>query len=119
MDVIYKAQQQQLELAFSSKADLIKSHMPFVKQVGLFVPGNFSFKMGETINLDLKLLFIKKEINMVGKVVWVIPKNDYYQQAGGIGIQFDLSNFDLSNFDPSNNEINDNRISTELLPLFS
>lgn len=108
MDVVFKKREQQLEITFSSKTDLYQAHMPFIKQVGLFVPGSFLFKLGEMIKLRLNLLFVKRNICILGKVVWVMPKNACNQQKEGIGIQFDLPQ----------DEMNDKKMATELLQLF-
>ena len=71
MDVIFKQQEHRLEVSFSSKDDLYQAHMPFIKPIGLFVPGSFLFKLGEKIDLSLKLLFVKKNICIPGKVVFL------------------------------------------------
>lgn len=64
------------------------AYMPFIVDGGLFVPTEKSFPLGEKITVDLTLPGQTEVITIIGKVVWITPRNALYHVIAGVGIQF-------------------------------
>lgn len=77
-----------LSLAIKEKAALYAAYMPFLKQGGIFVPTNKSYRMGDDIYLILSLMDDSGKYPVAGKVVWVTPAAANHNKAQGIGVQF-------------------------------
>lgn len=78
-----------LSLTIKDKAVLYAAYMPFVKNGGLFIPTNKSYKMGDEVFMLLSLMDEPEKIPVAGKVIWLTPKGAQGNRAAGIGVQFD------------------------------
>jgi type IV pilus assembly protein PilZ len=76
-----------LSLAIKEKAALYASYMPFVKNGGLFIPTNKSFKIGDEVFMLLSLLDDPAKLKVVGHVIWITPVTQG-NRPQGIGVQF-------------------------------
>lgn len=77
-----------LSLAIKEKAALYAAYMPFLKQGGIFVPTNKTYRMGDDIYLILTLMDDSGKYPVAGKVVWITPAAANNNKAQGIGVQF-------------------------------
>lgn len=68
---------------------LYASYMPFIKNGGLFVPTRRVHKLGDEIFILLHLLDEPERIPVVGKVVWITPREAESHRPQGVGIQFE------------------------------
>ncbi len=76
-----------LSLAIKEKAALYASYMPFIKNGGLFIPTNKSFKIGDEVFMLLSLLDDPIKLKVVGHVIWITPMTQG-NRPQGIGVQF-------------------------------
>lgn len=77
-----------LSLTIKDKAVLYAAYMPFVKNGGLFIPTNKTYKLGDEVFMLLNLMDESEKIPVAGKVVWVTPTGAQGNRAAGIGVQF-------------------------------
>jgi len=77
-----------LSLTIKDKAVLYAAYMPFVKNGGMFIPTNKSYKLGDEVFMLLSLMEEPEKIPVAGKVVWVTPRGAQGNRAAGIGVQF-------------------------------
>ncbi|MGK0673408.1 MAG: PilZ domain-containing protein [Halothiobacillaceae bacterium] len=70
------------------KATLYASFMPFLKNGGLFLPGQNQLRMGQEIFLVLSLMNDPERIRVAAKVVWVTPPGAQGNRPAGVGVQF-------------------------------
>ncbi|MGB9671294.1 MAG: PilZ domain-containing protein [Halothiobacillaceae bacterium] len=70
------------------KATLYASFMPFLKNGGLFLPGQNQLRMGQEIFLVLTLMNDPERIRVAAKVVWVTPPGAHGNRPAGVGVQF-------------------------------
>ncbi|MBX9901829.1 MAG: PilZ domain-containing protein [Burkholderiaceae bacterium] len=77
-----------LSLAIREKAALYSAYMPFLKNGGIFVPTNRSYKLGEEIYLILTLLDDPNKYPIAGKVAWITPAGAGNNKSQGIGVHF-------------------------------
>lgn len=70
------------------KPTLYASYMPFIKNGGLFLPGQNQLKMGQDIFLVLTLLNDPERIRVAARVVWVTPTGAQGHRPAGVGVQF-------------------------------
>jgi len=77
-----------LSLAIKEKAALYSAYMPFLKNGGIFVPTNRSYKLGEEIYLILTLLDDPNKYPIAGKVAWITPAGAGNNKSQGIGVHF-------------------------------
>ncbi|MDO6806500.1 PilZ domain-containing protein, partial [Wenyingzhuangia sp. 1_MG-2023] len=63
-----------LTLTIKDKAVLYGAYMPFLKEGGLFIPTNRSYKLGDEVFLLLKLMDDPEKLPVAGKVVWITPQ---------------------------------------------
>ncbi len=77
-----------LSLAIREKAALYAAYMPFLKNGGIFVPTNKSYKLGDEIYLILALMDDTNKYPIAGKVVWITPPGAHNNKAQGIGVHF-------------------------------
>ena len=77
-----------LSLTIKDKAVLYAAYMPFVKNGGMFIPTNKSYKLGDEVFMLLSLMDEAEKSPVAGKVVWVTPKGAQGNRAAGIGVQF-------------------------------
>ncbi len=79
-----------LSLAIKEKAALYSAYMPFLKNGGIFVPTNKSYRLGEEIYLILTLLDDPNKYPIAGKVAWITPAGAGNNKSQGIGVHFPL-----------------------------
>jgi type IV pilus assembly protein PilZ len=77
-----------LTLNIKDKSALYMSYMPFVKNGGLFIPTERSYKLGDEVFILLTLMDSAERLPVAGKVVWLSPKNAQGKRQQGIGVQF-------------------------------
>ena len=77
-----------LSLAIKEKAALYAAYMPFLKNAGIFVPTNKSYKIGDQIYLILTLMDDPNKYPIEGKVAWITPAGALNSKAQGIGVHF-------------------------------
>ncbi len=77
-----------LSLAIKEKAALYAAYMPFLKNAGIFVPTNKSYKIGDQIYLILTLMDDPNKYPIEGKVAWITPGGAHNSKAQGIGVHF-------------------------------
>lgn len=77
-----------LSLAIKEKAALYSAYMPFLKNGGIFVPTNKSYRLGEEIYLILTLLDDPNKYPIAGKVAWITPAGAGNNKSQGIGVHF-------------------------------
>ncbi len=77
-----------LTLNLSDDDALYNSYLPFLKQGGLFIKTDKSYKLGEEIFLLLTLLDSGDKTPVAGKVVWINPKGAPGGRPQGIGVHF-------------------------------
>lgn len=77
-----------LSLAIKDKGSLYSAYMPFVKNGGLFLPTNKSYKLGDEVFMLLTLLEDKERLPIAGKVIWITPQGSAGNRTAGVGVQF-------------------------------
>ncbi|MBC3915893.1 PilZ domain-containing protein [Undibacterium sp. CY18W] len=77
-----------LSLAIKEKAALFAAYMPFLKNGGIFVPTNKTYRLGEEIYLILTLLDDPNKYPIAGKVAWITPAGAGNNKSQGIGVHF-------------------------------
>jgi type IV pilus assembly protein PilZ len=81
-----------LSLTIKDKHVLYAAYMSYVKNGGLFIPTNKSYRIGEEVFLLLNLMEESDKIPVAGKIVWITPKGAQGNRAAGIGVQFSDQN---------------------------
>ncbi len=77
-----------LQITITDKATLYAAYMPYVKNGGLFVPTQRSYRLGDEVFIVLTLMDEPEKIPIAGKVVWITPKGAQGNRVAGIGVQF-------------------------------
>ena len=77
-----------LSLTIKDKSVLYAAYMPFIKNGGLFIPTNKSYKLGDEVFMLLNLMDESEKIPVAGKVSWITPKGAQGNRAAGVGVQF-------------------------------
>lgn len=77
-----------LSLTIKDKNALYAAYISFIKDGGLFVPTNSSYKLGDEVFILLTLMEEAEKIPVVGRVVWITPKDSQGNRTAGIGLQF-------------------------------
>ncbi len=77
-----------LSLTIKDKGALYSAYMQFVKNGGLFIPTNKSYKIGDEVFMLLTLMEETEKLPVAGKVVWITPKGAQNNRPAGIGVQF-------------------------------
>jgi type IV pilus assembly protein PilZ len=77
-----------LSLTIKDKSVLYAAYMPFIKNGGLFIPTNKSYKLGDEVFMLLSLMDEPEKIPVAGKVTWITPKGAQGNRAAGVGVQF-------------------------------
>jgi type IV pilus assembly protein PilZ len=75
-----------LSLAIKEKSALYAAYMPFLKNGGIFVPTNKSYKVGDEIYLILTLMDDPSKYPIAGRVAWITPAGANNNKAQGIGV---------------------------------
>lgn len=63
-----------LSLNIKDKSVLYAAYMPFIKNGGLFIPTNKSYRLGDEVFMLLNLMDEAEKIPVAGKVAWITPK---------------------------------------------
>jgi type IV pilus assembly protein PilZ len=77
-----------LSLTIRDKSSLYAAYMPFIKNGGLFIPTNKSYKIGGEVFMLLTLTDNKEKLPVAGRVVWITPAGAQGNRNAGIGVQF-------------------------------
>jgi len=77
-----------LSLAIKDKASLYAAYMPFIKNGGLFIPNNKTYRLGDEVFMLLTLMDDPEKIPVAGRIVWITPKGAQGARPAGIGVQF-------------------------------
>ncbi|CDG83075.1 PilZ domain-containing protein [Janthinobacterium agaricidamnosum] len=77
-----------LSLAIREKAALYAAYMPFLKNGGMFVPTQRTFKIGDEVYLIMLLMDDADKYQVAGKVAWITPADANNNKAQGIGVHF-------------------------------
>ncbi|MDR6960700.1 pilus assembly protein PilZ [Pseudomonas brassicacearum] len=77
-----------LSLTIKDKSVLYAAYMPFIKNGGLFIPTNKSYRLGDEVFMLLSLMDEPEKIPVAGKVIWMTPKGAQGNRAAGVGVQF-------------------------------
>jgi type IV pilus assembly protein PilZ len=71
-----------LSLTIKDKSVLYAAYMPFIKNGGLFIPTNKSYKLGDEVFMLLNLMDEPEKIPVAGKVAWITPKGAQGNRPG-------------------------------------
>ncbi|MBV8635162.1 MAG: pilus assembly protein PilZ [Burkholderiaceae bacterium] len=77
-----------LSLPIKEKAALYAAYMPFLTNVGIFVPTTKPYKIGDEIYLILTLMEDVTKYPIAGKIAWITPAGANNSKAQGIGVHF-------------------------------
>ena len=77
-----------LSLAIKDKGSLYAAYIPFVKNGGLFIPTNKSYKLNDEVFMLLTLMDETERLPVAGNVIWITPPNAQGNRTAGIGVQF-------------------------------
>src|SRR5215207_2684635 len=77
-----------LTLTIKDKSALYLAYMPFIKNGGLFIPTNSSYKLGDEVFMLLNVMGEEEKIPVAGRVIWLTPKGAQGKRTAGIGVQF-------------------------------
>ncbi|MEO0422315.1 MAG: PilZ domain-containing protein [Pseudomonadota bacterium] len=77
-----------LRLTIKDTSALYLAYMPFVKNGGLFIPTNSSYRLGDEVFMLLTLMDEPEKLPVAGRVVWMTPKGSQGKRTAGIGVQF-------------------------------
>jgi len=77
-----------LTLTIKDKSALYVAYMPYVKNGGLFIPTDKSYKLGDEVFILLTLMDNAERLPVAGKVVWITPRGAHNRRTAGIGVQF-------------------------------
>jgi len=81
-----------LNLTIQDKAVLYAAYMPFIKNGGLFIPTNKTYKLGDEVFLLLNLMEEPEKIPVAGRIVWITPAGAQGNRQAGVGIQLEGDN---------------------------
>ena len=76
-----------LNLAITNEDMLYQSYLPFLKQGGLFIRTDKSYKLGDDVFLLLQWPDGEKK-PVAGQVAWINPKGAQGNRPAGIGVHF-------------------------------
>ena len=77
-----------LSLAIKDKGSLYAAYIPFIKNGGLFIPTNKTYKLDDEVFMLLTLMEDTERLPVAGNVVWITPPNAQGNRTAGIGVQF-------------------------------
>lgn len=77
-----------LSVKITDQNMLYHAFMPFLKNGGLFIPTNKTYKLGEEVFILLTLMDEPEKIPVAGTIAWITPKGAQGNQASGIGVHF-------------------------------
>ena len=62
-----------LKIIIKDLDELYAAYMPFIRNGGILIPTTQNFKMGELLNVRLKIFGELAELSFLGKVIWKTP----------------------------------------------
>jgi type IV pilus assembly protein PilZ len=77
-----------LRLTIKDTSALYLAYMPFVRNGGLFIPTNSSYRLGDEVFMLLTLMDEPEKLPVAGRVVWMTPRGAQGKRIAGIGVQF-------------------------------
>ncbi len=77
-----------LTLTIRDKSALYLAYMHAIRNGGLFIPTNTSYRIGDEVFMLLNLMGEDEKIPVAGRVIWVTPKGAQGKRVAGIGVQF-------------------------------
>lgn len=77
-----------LSLSIKDKNALYAAYMPFVKNGGLFIPTDKTYRLGDEVFMLISLMDAAERIPVAGRVAWITPNGAQGSRPRGIGIQF-------------------------------
>ena len=77
-----------LTLTIKDRSALYVAYKPFVRNGGLVIPTNSTYRLGDEVFMLLNLLGDDEKIPVAGKVIWVTPRGAQGKRTAGIGVQF-------------------------------
>ena len=77
-----------LSLTIRDKHALYAAYMPHIRNGGLFVPTNNTYRLGDEVFMLLSLMEESEKLPIVGKVIWVTPQGAQGNRTTGVGLQF-------------------------------
>ncbi len=77
-----------LSLTIKDKGALYAAYMPFVRNGGLFVPTQKSYRLGDEVFMLLTLMDETEKLPVAGRIIWITPRGAQGNRAAGIGVQF-------------------------------
>ena len=77
-----------LSVSIQDKASLYNAYMSFLRNGGLFVPTNRSYRLGDEVFMLLTLMEEPEKLAVAGKVVWLTPHGAQGNRDAGIGVEF-------------------------------
>ena len=83
-----KLSKRPLKLNVRDRLTLHKVYMPWIRNGGVFLPGNLDFRLGDPLFILLELPDEAGEVSVAGKVVWVAGKHIKAPHRSGVGVQF-------------------------------
>jgi len=75
-----------VSLSIRDRAALYAAYMPFLRNGGIFVPGNRVCKLGDEVFLLLSLMQDEQRYPIAGKVAWITPLGAGNRHTQGFGI---------------------------------
>ncbi|MFT5259758.1 MAG: type IV pilus assembly protein PilZ [Saprospiraceae bacterium] len=81
-----------IPLRYKSMGQVYKSFMPFLSNGGLFIPTKKNYKLGDEVNMVVKLPDGDEKYKLTCSVVWISPEAISSDKKQGIGVEFPESN---------------------------
>ena len=75
-----------LTLTIKDKSALYLAYMPFIRNGGLFIPTNSTYRLGDEVFMLLNLMSEDEKLPVAGRVVWMTPKGAQGKRTTGIGV---------------------------------
>lgn len=76
-----------INVSIQDKTVLYAAYMPFIIGGGIFIPTRVKFKLGDMVQVTLKLLDEPEPHLFSGKVIWLTPEGAEGNRQAGIGVQ--------------------------------
>lgn len=77
-----------LAVNIRSKDALRSAYMPYIRNGGLFIPTQKTYRLGDEVILLIGFPDTNEKRPVPGSIVWITPQNAQNQRPQGIGIQF-------------------------------
>lgn len=81
-----------LSVSIKDLSVLYASYMPFLKNGGIFIPTEQSYRINDEVFMLLKLVDDEEKTAVNGRVVWITPIQPQGKRVPGIGVQFTEKN---------------------------